>query len=506
MDALVILIPLLPLLAAATIGGGLLFGVLQSGRRGNVSADLVTWAMALACLMAIALSVGDLLGKNHGYFSVGPWLNSDSLTIRLNFTTTGFNVWLAALLSLLLAVMGRHAASRLPQTNGGHRLFAALGLFAAAILLMVLSANLVGSFAGWSLAEVGGYFMVAHHYRQAQASDNATRAFITQRLGDIGFMLGISLCYAWTDSVNWAQLQVSAKELSIGQATGISLCFALAAFAKAAQLPFSPWLAKTVDEPAPVNLIIIHLGVFLIVSVQAVFMLSPFARAVLGLVGIATAGYCHIVGKTQTSQHNVLLFATLAQVGLMFVECALGLWALASWHLCANAAICCLQRLTLANSAKPPRHPPRLVPMRLYLASWQQFWLVELTDWALVKPVFGLAQDLSVVDERIIDRIIGLPSASPPPPPPSNHEDTDFGEIHTHPTFANSSGLAGKLTVWLSAVPLWLEQHLSLRSQGKQTTSATLRHVGHAVNQFEQIILRPRYLVLFVCITFLVAF
>ncbi|MDD5271869.1 MAG: proton-conducting transporter membrane subunit [Methylovulum sp.] len=505
MDALVILIPLLPLLAAAIIGTGLLSGLLPRGQRETLSTDLATWALVLAWPMAMALAVGDVLGKNHGYFNLGPWLSSDSLTIRANFTTQGFNVWLAVLLALLLAIISRFSSPALHLQAGFHRFFAALSLFAAAMLLAVLSANLVGTLFGWVLAELCGYWLVAYHYQQARATENATRVFITQRVGDAGFMLGISLCYAWTDSVNWAQLQVSASELSIGQATGISLCFALAAFAKAALVPFSPWLVRTLDEPAPVSLILVHLGVFVIIVLEAVFMQSPFARAVLGLGGLITVAYAFLIGKTQTSSRGALLFACLGQVGLMFFECALGLWELASWHLCANLTVSCLQRLLWADTPKIASAAPRLVPVRLYLLSLQQCWLDQIADWALVKPVRGLAQDLSYVDDRIIDRLVGLPSAEVLPLL-AGYEDMDIGN-EPQPTipFSQSSGLAGKLTEWLSALLHWFEVRLVQRNPSKHTF-AYVRQVGHAVNRFEGLILRPRYLVLFVCITFLVAF
>lgn len=506
MDALVILIPLLPLLAAMAIGVGLLFGLLQGGKQESFTADVATWAVTLSFLMAIALASADLLGKNHGYISIGQWLNSDTLTIRVNFTTTGFNVWIAALLALLLAMISRFATTHLHTQLGFHRFFITLSLFASAVLMAVLSANFVGTLFGWILAELCGYFMVGYRYQQLQTTENATRMFITQRLGDAGFVLGISLCYAWTDSVNWAQLQASATELSIGQATGISLCFALAAFAKAALVPFTPWLVRTLDEPAPVSLILIHLGVFLIIGLEAVFMQSPFARAVLGLVGVATVMYCHIIGKTQTSLRGASLFAALAQVGLMFLECALGFWVLASWHLCANLTVSCLHRLTMAADAPVISiTTPRVVPARLYLLSLQQFWLDQIVDWALVKPVRGLAQDLSYVDDRIIDHLIGLPSADMLPILAGQEGLASDHSALDPVLFAKSSGLVGKLTEWLSALLHWFEERLVLRSPSKQVPTA-MRKAGHAINQFEQLILRPRYLVLFVCITFLVAF
>jgi hypothetical protein len=148
---------------------------------------------------------------------------------------------------------------------------------------------------------------------------------------------------------------------------------------------------------------------------------------------------------------------------------------------------------------------PREVSTRWYLLSLQQFWLEQIIDWALVKPVRGLAQDLSFVDDRIIDYLIGLPTVEGMPILAGQDELTLANGQPNNPPFAKSSGLVGKLTEWLSALLHWFEERLVLRTPSKHT-SIYMRKAGHAVNQFEQLILRPRYLVLFVCITFLVAF
>jgi NADH:ubiquinone oxidoreductase subunit 5 (subunit L)/multisubunit Na+/H+ antiporter MnhA subunit len=489
MDALVILIPLLPLLGAAVIGIGQLGGFLTGENRETITADTATWSLTLAALMAVTLLAGDLLGKNHGYFSVGQWLGSDNLNVRINFTTTGFNARLAALFAVLLAVISRHASQTLHRNPHFHRHFFILNLFAAALLLLVLSANMVGTLFGWELAGVCAYLMVAH---QGTLTDNPSlTVHIGQRIGDVGFIMGISLSYAWLDSVNWAQLQTSAAQLSIGEATGLSLCFALAASAKAAQLPFTPWLARTVAQPLPLSLLLIHAGVFLVYELEPVFMQSPFARAVLGFVGLATTLYCAVVAKTQTDSPPTLIFATLAQIGLMFVECALGFWQLAGWHLCAGAVVSCAQALALPTLAQDytPRRKQREVSIWLYQFSLQQGWLAQLTDWALVKPVRGLAHDLSYFDDRIVDRLMGIRA---------------IGDASPN-TFAQDSGLAGQLIESSSTLLHWLEQRFVWRGSGQHARRVG-RKIGHAVNQFEQLILRPRYLVLFVCITFLVAF
>lgn len=247
MDALVILIPLLPLLAAIVIGLGHLMGFLQGESKENVTADVAVGSIILTLLMAFTLLLADLSGKNNGFFSVGQWLNSDSLIIRVNFITTGLHVKLAALFSLLLAIVSRFAINYLHREAGFYRFYVVFCLFSAAMMLLVLSGNAVGTFAGWEIAGLCSYFLIAYSYQRPAATYNATRVFLTNRVGDAGFIIGIGLSYAWLDTVNWSSIITSASQLTIGEVTGLSLCFTFAALAKSAQLPFTPWLARAME-------------------------------------------------------------------------------------------------------------------------------------------------------------------------------------------------------------------------------------------------------------------
>lgn len=516
MDALVVLIPLLPFLAAVSIGCAHFAGVLSGDASENITADIATWAITLSCLMALALLGADLLDKNHGFFSVGQWLGSDTLNIRLNFITTGLNVRLAVLFSLLLAVVSRFSGNYLHREAGFHRFFFILSLFAAAMMLLVLSGNAVGTFVGWEVAGLCSYFLISYAYHRPVATYNATRAFITNRIGDGGFIAGIGLSYAWLDSVNWGQLNAAAEQLTIGEATGISLCFAVAAFAKSAQLPFTPWLARAMEGPTPSSAafygaVMVHSGVYLVCLLEPVFSKSPFSMAMLGLVGLVTAVYSFVVGQTQTDIKSSLTFAASGQLGLMFLECGLGFWQLASWHLCAHAIVRCWLLLTapsLMQHIKRGGAKPRSVPVWVYLASAQHFWLDQAVDWALVKPVRGLAHDLSYFDDYIVDCVMGAPMpALGTLSSLAQAEEQIIGAKLDNGAdgFARGSGLAGKLTEWASAFVHWIEDRFVLRGIGKDVIHYG-RQLGHLANKFEQIILRPRYLVLFVCITFLVAF
>lgn len=520
MDALVVLIPLLPFIAAALIGVGQVSGILSGESGENTTEVIATWTASMSCLLAAVLMGADLLGLNTGSFSVGQWLSSDTLNIRVNFITTGFSVRLAALFAVLLAIVSRFSINYMHREAGFHRFFFILSLFSSAMLFLVLSGNAVGTFVGWEIAGLCSYLLIGYFYNRPVAAHNATRVFITNRIGDAGFIVGIGLSYAWTDNINWSQLNAAATELTSGEATGIALCFAVAAFAKSAQLPFTPWLARAMEGPTPSSAVfygavMIHAGVYLVCLLQPVFEQSLLARIVLAVAGLTTAAYSVIVGLTQTDVKSSLTFAIAGQLGLMFLACGLGFWQLAGWHLCAHAVVRGYQLLTapslMHNVQDNPIKPvaQQIAGLRwAYIASLQRFWLDEITDWGLVKPVRCVAHDLSYFDDHIVDRIMGVPApALQTLSSLAQREEKRIGARLDNDIdeFAHGSGVAGKLTEWAAAVTHWFEDRFVLRGIGKDSIDFG-RQLGYAANKFESLILRPRYLVLFVCITLLVAF
>jgi len=520
MDAVVILLPLLPLLAAAVIGIGYVSGALGKEASENTTADIVGGAVIMSCLLALILLVADLMGKNIGAFSIGQWLGSDTLNIRVNFISTGFSVRLSALFALLLFVVMHFSIRYMHKEAGFHRFFFVLSLFAAAMQLLVLSGNAVGTFIGWELAGLCSYLLIAYTYQRPLAAANATRVFVTNRIGDAAFILGIGLSYAWLDSVDWKVINAASTQLGSGQAIVLALCFAVAAFVKSAQLPFTPWLARTMEGPTSSSAVfygavMVHAGVYLVILLRPLFEQAPLIMALLAITGLVTAVYSFVVGLSQTDVKSSLIFATSGQLGLMFLACGLGFWQLAGWHLCAHAVVRGYQFLSAPsllhqvhdNPIKPVA--PAIANWRVgYVASIQRFWLDQLADWALVKPIRGLAHDLSYFDDHIVDGLMG--GGAPALRAISSLAQLEEQMIGAHldndsDDFAQGSGLAGKLTLWTAAILHWFEDYFVLQGVGKNALGYG-RRLGHIANTFERSVLRPRYLVLFVGITLLVAF
>ncbi len=520
MDALVLFIPLFPLTAAALIGAGGLFGWLDGEASETSTAEIATWSITLSCMQALMLLAADALGKNTGAFSAGQWLGSDTLNIRVNFISSGFSVVLAALFALLLLIITRFSINYMHREPGFHRFFFILNLFAAAMLLLVLSGNAVGTFIGWEIAGLCSYLLIAFAYDRPVAASNATRVFVTNRIGDAAFILGIGLSYVWAGSVNWAALTSPSAQLTSGQATSIALCFAVAAFAKSAQIPFAPWLARAMEGPTPSSAVfygalMVHAGVYLVIRLQPIFEQSPLAMIVLAVAGVLTAVYGFVAGLTQTDVKSSLVFAASGQLGLMFLECGFGLWQLAGWHLCAHAVVRgylvlsapSLMHHVHGNPIKPVA--PAIARLRwLYAASVQRFWLDPMTDWALVRPVRRLASDMNYFDAHVVDCTLGAPApAMRAIASLAQREEQKIGALldNDADSFARGSGLAGKLTQWTAAILHWFEDRVVLGGVGKDSIFIG-RKLGHAANKIEQVLFRPRYLALFVFITLLIAF
>lgn len=520
MEFLIALIPLFPLLAAFFIGIGNLLGKINGEAGESMTSNAATGAITMSCILALLLLGADLFGKNATTYTLGQWLSSDSLEIQAVFITSGFNTVITALFAILLFIVTRFSVNYMHREAGFHRYFFILSLFSAAMLLLVSAGSAVGTFIGWEIAGLSSYLLIGYAYDRQVPTGNATRVYVTNRIGDAGFVLGIGLSYFYAGTINWLELNAMAEHLTMPTVTVIALCFAVAAFVKSAQLPFSPWLARAMEGPTPSSAIfygsvMIHAGVFLVIMLQPLFEQAPFIMVLLAIAGFVTAVYSFIVGLTQTDVKSSYSFAISGQLGLIFLECGLGLWELAAWHLCAHAIVRCYQVLTapalmhnvIGNPIKPVGHMLRNSRW-LYIASIQRFWLDPIADRTLARPILGIGQDLDYIDSYVVDRAMGDPILFSRSISTLNQleqkimavEQRDYG----HHQFGRGNGIAGKMMEWVGNIFGWFEERLVIQAIGMNIVDLG-RRIGQAANTFEELMLKPRYLALFVFIVLLIA-
>lgn len=511
---LLALSPLAPFLAVVFIACGM-----ATGRILNEQGERTTRRMALcATQISLALIFAAMACKAftpwQDHIHLGTWLESGTYRININFILDWLGLTMAALVAGLSTLTLRFSAAYMHRESGFHRFFLIVSLFAGSMLLLATAGNAGLAFVGWELAGLSSYLLIAYNFERPTATANATRVFVTNRVGDAGFLLGIALTFFWTGSIDWAKLTGQAHLLQEWQANVLACCFLLAALAKSAQLPFTPWLSRAMEGPTPssalfYSAVMVHAGVYLVLRLQPLFEQAPLAMASMAGLGVLTASYGYYCGLAQTDVKSALIQATSGQVGLMFFAAGLGYWRLALVHLCAHALLRSYQFFTAPAlmhhiAGVPPRPLPRWLAHRpdLYLAALQRLWLEAATDWVLVKPVQRLAADMESFDQQIIQPAFGLPN---PAPAKTVGKDRENPEPACLPEIPHAEGWAGLTVGALSNVSNWLEAKL-LWQGASPSWALRSRNLGRHLNQLETLFTHPRYLVVLILATLLAVF
>lgn len=237
------------------------------------------------------------------------------------------------------------------------RYFAFLNFFIFCMLLLVLAANLLLLFVGWEGVGLASYLLIGFWYQKPAAAKAATKAFVINRIGDLGLLLGVILTFylfgtsdiaAITEKAG-AQFAVGAPVIAL-----LTLLYFVGAIGKSAQLPLYSWLPDAMEGPTPVSALIhaatmVTAGVYLVVRMHAVFILAPATMQVVGVVGGVTSLFAALCAIGQTDLKRVLAYSTVSQLGLMFLACGTGAFYSAMFHLTSHAFIKALLFLSAGN-------------------------------------------------------------------------------------------------------------------------------------------------------------
>lgn len=502
------LIPLLPLLAA----GGIVLRILSGHDRGD-QAEPPTARIAIYCastsfLLLLCLDGLALAAGAPGHVVSGIWFSSGAIQLPISFSLDALALSIATLFAFIASLTLMFSRNYLHREAGFHRFFLGMCLFTAGMLLIVLSGNVALTFVGWELAGVSSWLLIGYAYDRPTASINALRAIVTNRIGDAGFILGISLAFIWLDSVEWPVL-LHANHLGTLSAGLLALGLVVAALAKSAQVPFSPWIARALEGPTPSSAIfygslMVHAGVYLLVRMEPLLRQAPALMSLIAVLGLLTMLYGYFSGLTQTDVKSALIFATTTQVGLMFFFCGMGWFTLAAWHLGLHASWRAWQFLASPSYMHLMGGPTRAAPVwlkdrqRLYTASMQRFWLEHLGDWLLVRPTRQMARDVRNLDDNVVSRLVGLPeSAGVPAFLVASGEEICKDEV------VRGSGLAGAFLEW-TAIKLHRFESRLLFQGGNSLLNRTLAKIGIYLVAVEGLLSQPRYLLLLIMATLVV--
>jgi len=230
--------------------------------------------------------------------------------------------------------------------GGYYRFFGYLNLFMFSMLMLVLANNLVLLFVGWEGVGTCSYLLIGFWFKKKSASDAGKKAFIVNRVGDAGFLLGIFLTSALLGTVRFVDIgpALVAGHFSLGdpRITAIALLFFVGATGKSAQIPLYVWLPDAMEGPTPVSALIhaatmVTAGVYMVTRANALYQLAPSAMAVVAVIGALTALFAASMGVVQNDIKKVLAYSTISQLGYMFLALGVGAFASGIFHLMTHA-------------------------------------------------------------------------------------------------------------------------------------------------------------------------
>lgn len=497
------LVPVLPLLAALLITVLFLAGRIRGEEGELLTAPITLTAILPAFALVLAFAVQGLFLDWPGRVRLGIWFAGGDWLVPLSFTLDGLSLGFGAVVAFIALVTLKFSVNYMHREVGFHRFFIGMNLFAGGMLLVVLAGNVALVFVGWELMGFASWLLIGYAYDRPTATAGALRAFITNRVGDAGLVLGVALALLWVGGLDWTTLEGKAPRLPTLYVTLLALGFVTAALAKSAQVPFTPWITRALEGPTPSSAIfygavMVHAGVFLLARMEPVLVHAPGLMVLVGLLGAATVLYGWLGGYAQTDVKSALMFAVVAQVGLMFVAIGLGWFQVAMWHAALHALWRAWQFLAspsymhLLDAPTPPAPAWLARCGRLYTAALQRFWLEDLTDRLLARPTLALARDMRAVDENVVSRMVGMPQSQ-----------RAAELLNRDREVVKGRGLAGGLLAWVADRLNRFEQRLVLQGGGGRLGEG-LSRLGGWLKFVEGLLEQPRYLLVLIMATVVV--
>ncbi|WP_067563958.1 NADH-quinone oxidoreductase subunit L [Nocardia acidivorans] len=319
------LLPALPL-------GGAVF-LLLMGRVSDTWGHIVGTVMALGSFGVAAWAFSDMLGRSDAtravHYSLFSWLPVTGLKVDAALQLDQLSMCFALLITGVGSLIHIYSIGYMSHDPGRRRFFAYLNLFLAAMLVLVLADNYLVLYLGWEGVGLASYLLIGFWYHKASAATAAKKAFIVNRVGDMGLAIALMIMFATFGSIDFRTVFGAAHQASSGTVTAIGLLLLLGACGKSAQVPLQAWLGDAMEGPTPVSALIhaatmVTAGVYLIARSNPIFDLAPGAQAAVMAVGAITLLYGAIIGCAKDDIKKALAASTMSQIGYMILAAGLG--------------------------------------------------------------------------------------------------------------------------------------------------------------------------------------
>ncbi|KHO23495.1 NADH-quinone oxidoreductase subunit L [Mycolicibacterium setense] len=307
--------------------------LLLSGRRSDRWGHLLGCATALAAFVVGAVLFAQMLGRDGEHRAIGEslfsWVPVAGLQVDFGLQLDQLSMCFVLLITGVGSLIHIYSIGYMAHDPDRRRFFAYLNLFLAAMLLLVLADNYLGLYAGWEGVGLASYLLIGFWSHKPSAAAAAKKAFVVNRVGDMGLAIALMIMFAAIGSVSFAGVFSAAPALSEATLTAMGLLLLLGACGKSAQVPLQSWLGDAMEGPTPVSALIhaatmVTAGVYLIVRSGPIFDLAPGAQTGVVIVGAVTLLFGAIIGCAKDDIKKALAASTMSQIGYMVLAAGLG--------------------------------------------------------------------------------------------------------------------------------------------------------------------------------------
>ncbi|WP_457328789.1 NADH-quinone oxidoreductase subunit L [Rhizobacter sp. P5_C2] len=337
-------VPLAPLVGAVVAG---LFGK-QVGRRGahtvTILGVLIAFIISAMTLKAVAVD-----GARFNA-TVYEWMTLGALKMEIGFLVDGLTAMMMCVVTFVSLMVHIYTIGYMEEDPGYQRFFSYISLFTFSMLMLVMSNNMLQLFFGWEAVGLVSYLLIGFWFTRPSAVFANMKAFLVNRVGDFGFILGIGLLLAFGNTLNYSEIFAKAPELAKAVFPGTEwmlltvacICLFIGAMGKSAQVPLHVWLPDSMEGPTPISALIhaatmVTAGIFMVARMSPLFELSDVALSFVLVIGAITALFMGFLGIIQNDIKRVVAYSTLSQLGYMTVALGASAYSVAVFHLMTHA-------------------------------------------------------------------------------------------------------------------------------------------------------------------------
>jgi NADH-quinone oxidoreductase subunit L len=395
------LIVLFPLLGFLFIG---LFG--SKIKSEKLIGTIGSAAVGLSFLVAVSIFVEMLsfpAGDRQHIVNQFEWISAGSFSVNTAFQVDQLSIVMTLIVTGVGSLIHIYSIGYMHGDRGFWRFFAYLNLFIFAMLILVLADNFLLMFVGWEGVGLCSYLLIGFWYEKnfekGTTGDAAKKAFIVNRIGDFGLLLGMFLIFTTFGSLNFETVFSAASVLSRGDSTvmWITLLLFVGATGKSAQIPLYVWLPDAMAGPTPVSALIhaatmVTAGVYMVARSSILFALSPVTMDVVAIIGVMTAFYAATIGLVQNDIKKVLAYSTISQLGYMFLGLGVGAFASGIFHVMTHAffkALLFLGSGAVIHAMHDEQDIQKMGGLKKYLPTTYKTFLIGAIAISGIPPLAG---------------------------------------------------------------------------------------------------------------------